>query len=495
MRRRVDRHFVQYLPANAVPALAGLVALPVLTRLLGPEEFGRLTLVLAAVAAGRVLLQWVGATVVRFYSAANPAGEVGWLRAALWIHLPLNLLLCAVAWGVTRAVAPAAEAGLAASGTLLLFGRNSYTLLSHFLRAQLRPKYFTRFIVWESAGGLLAGVALAATVDARATAVIAGYAIAGFAALPMLWSRAVPRGVLGGAPDPALIRRMVAFGWPITVSNISQWTVRRIDRLQIQWWHGPTAVGFYSVPSMVAHNSILLLSTALRNSSLPLLASTWESAGREPALAMLRSVTRMYLLAGFPMVAGITFLAKPIVEVVAGGNFTDPGGAIVPWVAAAAFLGGLRQRYQNGLALSQRTDLIMYCIGAGALLTVALNWLLLPRFDFSVAAITNFVAHAAMTLAMASASRSVAAWPFPWLSAGRIAGATALMWMALTGLTHLTGPLSAIAQISIGVPAGVLAYAAGLWPLGESGPGEWAPALASVIGGGSNRSNEPSQRS
>ncbi len=495
MRRRVVRHFFQYLPANAVPALAGLVTLPVLTRLLGPEEFGRLTLVLAAVAAGRVLLQWIGTTVVRFYAATNPAGAAGWLRAALSIHLPLNLALCAVAWGVTRTIAPAAEAGLAASATLLLFGRNAYMLLCHFLRAELRPVPFSRFIVWESAGGLLAGVALAATVDASATAVVAGYAIAGFAALPMLWSRAVPRGVLGAAPDPTLIRRMIAFGWPITVSQLSQWTVRRIDRFQIQWWHGPAAVGFYSVPSMVAHNSILLLSTALRNSSLPLLASTWESAGREPALAMLRSVTRMYLLAGFPMVAGLTFLAKPIVEVVAGADFTEPSGAIVPWVAAAAFLGGLRQRYQNGLALSQRTDLMMYCIGAGALLTVALNWLLLPRFDFSVAAITNFVAHAAMTLAMAKASRSVAPWPFPWLSAGRIAGATVLMWIALAGLTHVTGPVSAITQVSVGVPAGVLAYAAGLWLLGESGPREWAPALASVAGGRTNRRNEPPQSS
>ena len=66
----------KYLPAQVVPALVGVVSIPVITSLFPPHEYGLLSIVLATVAIAVTLLGWIPTAIVRFLPAAERDGTL-----------------------------------------------------------------------------------------------------------------------------------------------------------------------------------------------------------------------------------------------------------------------------------------------------------------------------------------------------------------------------------------------------------------------------------
>jgi O-antigen/teichoic acid export membrane protein len=363
----------------------------------------------------------------------------------------------------------------------VFFVRNLYGLLTQILRARLEPESFTRFIVWEDAGGLLLGCGLAYVFGLGAPGVLAGYALAGATALPSLWRRALPRGALAGEFSWSALRRMASFGLPLTLSQGAGWALRRIDRFQIQAVYGAAAVGSYAVPYLVAQYSIALFSGTLRTATLPLTAEQWERQGQRPALQMVAAVTRMYLLATIPMVAGLLVLARPALEL-AGGSGDAGDAAIIPWVAAGVFFLGLHQCFANAMVLAERTGVVMASVVAAALLNVLLNWWLLPRGGYPVAAVTTFASYAFLAALLALACRRWVPWPFPWRSVASALVSGAGMVVALRWLRLHLGPMPPLLDCIVSMPLGVLLYVAFLRLTGEITLADWRAALAAGRG-------------
>jgi O-antigen/teichoic acid export membrane protein len=481
MRRRIVRHFTLYLPSRVVTAVVGAASLPGLTRLLSPSEFGRLTLVLASVAGGRVLFLWIQHAIVRFHAGGEEASGGNRLRTALLVHVSASVALCVLALVAARWWAPAGSRWLPILGVCVFFVRNQYGLLTQILRARLEPERFTRFVVWEEAGGLLLGCGLAYAFGLGVLGVLAGYFVAAATALPALWRRALPRGALEGEFSWNALRRMASYGLPLTLSQGAGWALRRIDRFQIQAVYGAAAVGSYAVPYLVAQYSITLFTATLRTATLPLTAERWERHGQRPALRMVAAITRMYLLATIPMVAGLLALARPALELAGGSGHARDAG-IIPWVAAGVFFLGLHQCFANAMLLAERTGAVMASVVAAALVNVVLNWWLLPRSGYPVAAVTTFVSYALLASLLALASWRQVPWPFPWRSAARALVSAAGMVVVVQWLRLHLGPMPPLLDCIVSMPAGVLLYTGFLRLTGEITLADWRAALAAGRG-------------
>jgi O-antigen/teichoic acid export membrane protein len=480
MRRRIVRHFALYLPSQVAPRIVQVVSLPILARLLSPSEFGRLALALALVGGGRLLFGWLENAVLRFYPGAEEGGTSGWLRTVLLAYVSIAVAACAATLALAPSVAPG-HGALVIVGVFVFVERSLYGLLAQFLRARLEPGRFTRFVVWENAGGLLLGAALVYALGLGPEGVLAGYGVAGAVALPRLWRRALPAGALAGRASPQQLQRMAAVGVPLTVSQLGLWALRRIDRFQIQVWYGAAAVGSYTVPYLVAQHAIVLFSSTLRATSFPLTADAWERRGAAAGLGMLEATTRMYLLAALPLWAGISVLARPAVHVLGGPEYVQ-GWAIVPWVAAGVFFLGLQQRFQNALILAERAGAVMTSVGIAALANIALNALLLPRLGFEIAAVTTFASCALSAGLLALACQRHVPWRFPWASAVRALASAAGMAIVLQLLRAQLGTMSPLLDLVVSVPAGVLAYGVLLRLTGESDLAELRAALSAGLG-------------
>src|SRR4030042_3810764 len=154
----------KYLPAQVVPAIVGLVAIPVFTRLFPPTDYGNYVLVMAAVSVLSTLVGWLGMSIIRFYPAFERDNRLEELYAAVitWIFVSV-LVLAIIFAGAIFLVMPALGSQLhrlMLVGTLVFILTASFQVLQSFLRAQRKAGPYSGFFVWNSLAGLGIGIAL-----------------------------------------------------------------------------------------------------------------------------------------------------------------------------------------------------------------------------------------------------------------------------------------------------------------------------------------------
>jgi len=147
------------------------------------------------------------------------------------------------------------------------------------------------------------------------------------------------------------------------------------------------------------------------------------------------------------------YLAAPAMRMLTGETFGE-GYAIVPWVVAGAFLLGLQQRYQIALALTHQSMKIMYVTLFSGLFNIGLNWVLLPKYGYQVAAVTTLISYLVLLLGTSVWSKRYFAWPFPWSTFLRTffaAGALVGVLIAVDSLMHWDALWRLVALPPIGI--------------------------------------------
>jgi len=69
MIKNLFKDMAKYLPSKAIPAIIGIVALPIITRLFSPADYGNYVIVITTVSILSALAGWVSMSIVRFYPA------------------------------------------------------------------------------------------------------------------------------------------------------------------------------------------------------------------------------------------------------------------------------------------------------------------------------------------------------------------------------------------------------------------------------------------
>ena len=134
----------------------------------------------------------------------------------------------------------------------------------------------------------------------------------------------------------------------------------------------------------------------------------------------------------------------------------------MPVVTLAYLFNGLYFVMLAPLMLDKRTGAVSAATWAGAVMNIALNWLLIPRLGMMGAAWATLAAYAAMAVAVWALGRASRPVPYEWKRLAILAGWTAALWW----------PSS-----SVGLPARFVllaAYPAGLLLTGFLGADELA---------------------
>jgi O-antigen/teichoic acid export membrane protein len=159
--------------------------------------------------------------------------------------------------------------------------------------------------------------------------------------------------------------------------------------------------------------------------------------------------------------AGAPLATAPLL---AGKSLIHPsfwsGLPVVPVVTLGYLFNGLYFVMLAPLMLDKRTVAVSAATWAGALVNLALNWLLIPRLGMMGAAWATLAAYAAMAAAVWALGRASRPVPYEWKRLALLAGWTAALWW----------PAS-----SVGLPARVAllaAYPAGLLLSGFFGADE-----------------------
>lgn len=462
MIKELVNDIAKYLPSYVVPAIVGLIAIPIITRLFPPEDYGNYVLVLVTVSVlFTIATTWIGAAIIRFFPAYELDNRLGEFYATIvklaFVSVAAISLIFVGVLFLAKGHISANLYSLMRIGLLVFIATSWLTLLLTFLRAKRRVSWYTSFTIWRSVAGLGFGVTLVMIFQYGVEGLLWGALLSTVVALPLLWkvSMGKPSFKEGSIRSP-MSMEMTKYGFPLVAVNISTWMLCLSDRYVLGFFRGSQEVGIYSASYAISEQSILIVASLFVLASGPIGFSIWESQGVEASQEFLKKVTRYYLLIGLPAAVGLSVLAKPVISVLAAPAYF-PGYVVVPLVAFSAFLIGIEHRFGLVLAFYKKTNLSMYYNLIGGGLNLGLNFLLIPKYGYIAAAATTFVACAANLVMVIAMSRHFLVWQFPFKSLGRAACASIVMGIMVYYLS-IGFSSSNMINLMVSISAGAVAY-------------------------------------
>jgi O-antigen/teichoic acid export membrane protein len=418
-----------YLAGRLIPAVIafGLVAL--YTRLLGPEAYGTYAFVSATAALGVSLTAtWLSVSAMRLYSRTEER------RALLWALLVGFLAVLVLTALVTVALFFRLETGaqhvLLLLGVVLFVSTAWFELNGDILAARLEA---TRYLAWSLVRTALSGTVGASLAFAGWGAegillgLIAGVAVPGLFIGARLW-----RDLKLSPAQLPMLRKVLVFGVPLSLSYALGGIVFVTDRFIVTAMQGAAALGLYAVGFDLADRVVKALTQPLGTAALPLVISKLESEGVEAARE--QASRNFVLLAGIiiPATAGLIAVTPEVVDIMVGAPYRAMSRAVVPLIAVAALLSGLRASYfDHAFQLGLKTGRHILVVSAMAVTNLAFGIYFARKLGAVGAAYGTLAAYALGLVASIFVGRTAFAMPFPARDLVKIVLATLVMVAAL----------------------------------------------------------------
>lgn len=476
MIKDLFKDLAKYLPSYIVPAVVGVIAIPIVTRLFPPEDYGNYVLVLAAVSIlSAVATAWLSASIIRFHPAYKLSNRTGEFHGTI---VKLTLISVAAISIVTLSILYIVRSRILSSfyfplriGLLLFIATSVSSIFLTELRAKRQVTWYSFFTIWRSVTGLGLGVTIVIGFHYGVEGLLWGSFLSVAIVLPLLWRIAIGKiSFKNGSIHSSMTSEIAKYGLPIIVVNLASWIIMLSDRYVLGFFRGSEEVGIYSAAYAIPQRSIFIIASLLALASNPIAFNIWVKQGVEASQKFLTKLTRYYLLIGFPATVGLTVLSKPVMHLLTAPAYF-PGYRVIPFVAFSLFLVGITNRFSVVLSYHKRTNLIMFCNLTCATLNLGLNFLFIPKYGYVAAAATTLVAFAADLLIKIGMSRHFLVWQFPFKSFGKIVVASAVMSIIVYRLGNSLSA-SNLVNLMVGICTGAVVYSAMLLLLRELRPEE-----------------------
>ena len=454
-------HSLLYFIVRAGNGVFAIATLAAFTRLLSPAEYGVYALGMAIVTvASAILFQWLNVAVSRFIPMYH--GDPGkvmvvvargfWAATAAAVLLFLGVLPFNEVFG----------AGPALVGLLFLItvALGGHTLVLQVANAQGAPVRYC-LLSWAKGGGaLLAGFVFIRYGFSERGALLgflAGlvFAVIAFAPKPWMTMKLV-------SVDARLSAEMFRYGLPLTLNFLAIVIVDLADRFMIGKMLGAAHVAPYAVAYDLVQQSVGPVMNVLFLAAFPLILKVSEGDGDEPTRICLHTLGSRLVGLGLPVAVGIGVLACDIAEIIFGNDYRQDAGVIMPWLAAAIFVGAFKSYFLDVVfQLRLATKYQGYIAILMAAVNILMNIFLLPRYGIIAAAWATLAAFSVGALASWTVGKSVFLLPALGSTFWQSALACATMGGVMYSIPSSSGITWLLAKISLGF----VTYAAMAWAL------------------------------
>ena len=385
-RRLVASNTAVQVAGKAAVLAIGLVSIAVITRYLGPDDYGRYTLALTYMQLFSVLADVGLFTIVVREISRDPSRTEELVGNTLTLRLLLSVAVIAVAAALSLALPydPDVRVAILLAGLPLLFGMVNSTFVT-VLQSRLR---MGRAVVGDVVGRAVAlgAVALVAALDLGFYAVM-GAAAAGAlatAATTMLLTR--PLATVRFRADPRVWRGLLRAALPLGLALAVNELYFRADTLIISLYEPYEQVGLYTLAYRMLELT-LVFGTVFLTTTFPLLSQA--VASDEPrARRTIQLSTDLFVVLGAPLVAGGLVVAPDLVELAAGDDFEDAAEPLRILLVAGA-LAWINGVFGYALIAKERQMSALWLNLSALAFNVGLNLLLVPRYGIVVAAVVT----------------------------------------------------------------------------------------------------------
>ncbi len=430
-----------YTTATAIQLSGAVLVIPAVTRLLGPAEYGELTLgLIVLLLLGLIAAAGLPGAITRLYFREDEGGRLGARRL-----VPVTFALALVVSLVAELTGPhwaGLFGGLDYDGTLRIavWGAPAAAMMAAaqgLLRAEERAVAFVVVAVLSGLGGQLAGLALIAGWDLGPSGFMAG--VVGAMTLAAVLGTVLSGGTSAGFADRRTIAAALIVGLPTVPHSLAGYLLATGDRIAIERKLDLDEVGRYQAAYAVGSLGILVLS-ALNNAWAPLI---YRAKQGERWRVLAETTAALYPLAA--LAAGGLALLAPLALMVAAPPAYDPADltpvsaivafAVIPYIT---YLSAVHIVFWRG-----RTGVLALSTPIAAAVNLALVLVLVGPLGLEGAALATVVAYGLLALLVHLRARRMA--EVPWRRS------TALRATAIAAALTLAGAFGPTEGLWLGV--------------------------------------------
>jgi len=388
---------------NLIISLRSIILLPILTKSLGPYEYGIWAQLMVTISLFTPLVT-IGllSGIIRFLAAETDKRKIqeGLFSSLIVIFfsgLVFSFLLFLSSNFLSHTIFHTTEAIslIKISAFIILVGALDQAVLQFFRTRRQMIKY-SSFMLLESFG----------EVGLITYFVLSGFGLFG-AIISLLIVRSINFGIMLFViisqigiklPHFTTIKPYLAFGLPMLPSYLFEWIINSSDRYVIGYFMGSSSVGVYSAAYAIGG----IISMFIQPISIvlyPTILKLWEEDKIEEVKTYLEYSLKYFLMLAIPSAFGLSVLAKPLLLSFTTAQFVY-GSILIPIIAVSFLFYAFYSINMYILAAAKKTKIVGEFLGISAIVNFVLNVVFVPLVGILGAAISTLISLFILSLLM-----------------------------------------------------------------------------------------------
>ena len=367
-----------------------LILVPLYTRVLSPGDYGALDLLTVfATIINLTIAMEVSQGVARFYSGETDTNrKVMYASSAFWFTVFCYSVFCIISILLSYPLS-ALVMGQKGMDDVFKIGVIYITINGIFFLIQNQFR-------WELRSKQYAIVSLLMTILTMAFSVLLAY-VMHFGIKGLLWGKII--GVAIGSFYGLFYLRnsftfrfskkrlgeMLKYSIPLVPSGIAVWVSSYIDRMMINHFLNIEDVGLYGIGFRFA-SIVSLLLVGFRGALTPLIYTHYREKETPGQIA---KIFRIFMSLAILLFLGLTLFSYDIVKLMTTPAFYS-GACVVAFLVPSQLFSQM-YIFAPGIGIAKKTYLLIWINIGGAILNIALNFILIPIYGIQGAAIATML--------------------------------------------------------------------------------------------------------
>lgn len=384
LTRKIAHNSIIQIVGKIVSTSLGLIAIGMMTRYMGTEQFGWYTTAITFLQFAGILTDF-GITTVTAQMMSEPEFEKQKLfhniltfrilsAVFFFLLVPGIALFFPYPYPVKMAIALSSISFVAIAINQVFIGLLQTELKMHLYAI---GEFIGRIV-------LIGGLFFLVNIGAGFLPIMGIITLSSMAFTFSLFLFIRQKFLLAFAFDPDIWKRLFQKMWPITLGIIFNAIYLKGDVLLLTLYRSQTEVGLYGASYRVI-DIITQIAMMMMGILMPLLAYEWSRKNKEKFQEHFERTVFLMSMIGLPSLVGIYMLASPIMRLIAGPEFVESGRPlqILSLATFGLFLGAIFGH--TAVAINRQRE-ILWIYLTSAILTCAGYFIFIPKYGMIGAA-------------------------------------------------------------------------------------------------------------
>ncbi|MGD0756173.1 MAG: polysaccharide biosynthesis C-terminal domain-containing protein [Bacteroidales bacterium] len=188
--------------------------------------------------------------------------------------------------------------------------------------------------------------------------------------------------------DKIIFKSMNAYGFPLLLANISAALFTVIDRFSLTSLTVLKSVALYNLAFKISSVLKLVLADSMKLALGPMMIKRMDSPDNKRFYSKVLLYSSYALMIG---IVGISLFSFEIVKVIATSRAYWDAVVIIPVLSMSIFFANMKEVTVYGLHIAKKTRIIGIIVVFSTVLSLVLNFLLIPVWDITGAAVATLL--------------------------------------------------------------------------------------------------------